>query len=52
MRDCLAATNWDDLHDVTKPIDEQIDVFSKYLNFCTDLHLPSTTHKLYQNKKP
>jgi hypothetical protein len=47
----LDITLWDNLLD--EPcIDKQTDVISDYINFCTDLCIPTKTFKKHANQKP
>lgn len=52
LQDCLAATEWSQFIDIDDHIDDQIDTFNGYIEFCTDMHIPITTHKWYANNKP
>lgn len=48
----LETTDWDELFKPDDDINTQVDVFTEYIKFCTDQHLPLVRRKVYANSKP
>jgi hypothetical protein len=52
LQGCFDCTDLDVLIDANDNINQQVEVLTGYINFCTDLCIPSVKKKLYQNSKP
>lgn len=48
----LDSTDWEELIKPEEDINTQVQVFTGYLNFCTDTHIPLKKAKRYPNSKP
>jgi len=49
---CFETTNWDTLLCDEDSVDHQTEVITDYINFCTDLCIPTKTFKRKLNEKP
>ena len=52
LKACFETTNWDTLINQTDNINNQVDIATDYINFCTQLHIPTVMRKVHQNSKP
>jgi gmma-aminobutyric acid receptor subunit gamma/cGMP-dependent protein kinase 2 len=52
LKACFDWTDWSVLYDENCELDYNVDVCSCYINFCTDLVVPSKVVKIYANNKP
>ena len=54
--DCIETTIentiWDNMYDMNCSIDDNVDVFNSYVNFCMDVVIPSKSVKMFPNNKP
>jgi hypothetical protein len=52
LRACFELTDWESLIDNSDNIDIQVDVFTSYVNYCTDQNIPLAKIKKHSNNKP
>ena len=52
LRSCFECTDWDILYDANASLDENVDTFTCYLNFCIDMLVPSKSVRIFANNKP
>ena len=52
LKACFDCTAWDVLCDESCDLEENVEVCSSYINFCTDLIIPTKEVKVYPNNKP
>ena len=49
---CMECTDFDVLYDNDATIDENVDVLTSYIHFCTEMIVPKRTVKCFPNNKP
>ena len=49
---CMESTDFNILYDQNLSVDENVDVLTSYIQFCTDVIVPSKVVKCYGNNKP
>ena len=49
---CIECTDFEVLFDSDVSVDENVNVFNAYLNFCVEMIVPKKTVKCYPNNKP
>ena len=47
LQGCFDCTDWDVLINADDNINQQIEVLTGYINFCSDFFIPSLKKKLY-----
>ena len=52
LRACFDCTCWDVLYDECCDLDTNVDVCTSYINFCTDMLIPSKSVTIFSNNKP
>ena len=52
LQGCFDCTDWDVLYDEDDDINVNVDVFNSYINFCTDMIVPTKEVIIYPNNKP
>ena len=52
LRACFETTVWDNMLTTDDDINSQTDIITGYINFCTDLCIPTKKVKKYANQKP
>jgi hypothetical protein len=52
LQGCFDCTDWSILHDEDRPLEENLDVISSYINFCVDMVIPKKSFIQYPNNKP
>jgi hypothetical protein len=52
LKACFDCTDWNVICDERCLLDENVDVFSSYVNFCTDLVVPKRSINVFPNNKP
>ena len=52
LKACFECTEWDLLFDDEVCLDDNVDVITSYLKFCTDMIIPTKEVKIYANNKP
>ena len=52
LRACFETTLWDNMLTSDDDINTQTDIITGYINFCTDLCIPTKKVKKYANQKP
>lgn len=52
LKACFDCTDWNALIDESCDLDYNVDVVSCYINFCTDLNVPTKSVKVFSNNKP
>ena len=52
LKHCFETTEWDCLVNEQDNINKQAEVFTSYVNFCTDLYIPEKQKLVYANNKP
>lgn len=52
LQGCFECTNWCELYDEKCDINENVDVFTSYVQFCVNMLIPTKEVKQYPNNKP
>ena len=52
LQGCFECTSWDSLFDPNASVDYNVDVLTSYVNFCSDMLVPSKVVTVYPNNKP
>ena len=52
LQSCLDYTDWDVMINKHQSIEQNVDIFTEYVKFCTDQCIPEVMVKRYANNKP
>ena len=52
LQGCFDCTDWTVLFDDECNLDRQVDVITSYINFCTDMIIPTKQVTMFPNNKP